>query len=71
MADKISAVASRLAAANQATIATALGGGSTAAQVATVAAIMKVLSNRPDLMNQVLKLVPLSVNSGAGAVKPE
>ena len=71
MADKISTAAARLAAANATTLATAMGGGTTTAQVATIAQIMNVLSKRQDLMHQILKLIPLSVNSGSGAVKPE
>lgn len=69
MALPISTVASKMAA-SAAGVATQMG-GTTTGEAATVAAIMKVLSQRQDILHQILKLVPLSTNSGANAIKPE
>lgn len=70
MAKSLSTLAANYGGARAAAVATAAANTTTAGEAATVAAIMQVLSTRPDLMNQILRLIPLSVNSGANAVTP-
>lgn len=69
MAKALSAIAGNMST-RAAAVATAAQGGTSTGEMTTTAEILKVLASRPDLMNQVLRLIPLSTNSGANAVNP-
>jgi hypothetical protein len=56
MARKLSAFSSRVVAATPAALATAFGGGTTAAEINALKGLLDVLQNRPDILLPLLKL---------------
>lgn len=63
MTISVSNAASRMTT-NAAAVATAMGGGTAAADVTAIAALLQVLVNRPDLLHPTMKLLPLSTSQG-------